>query len=147
MYVSFPPLFCMYFSLLYFTPSGLSVLYSVVLFKSFFPTKLIMCSLWSNLLFHIFIESKFHLFHATKNSFFLQIGLVFDIICSLFPQFIFLFIHYIQMSHIHKIWCFCFMKFLQFPPHGSHSQYFTLGFCDFKILWANVYWNHICESF
>ena len=63
------------------------MLYSVVLFKSFFPTKLIMCSLWSNPLFHIFIESKFHLFHATKNSFLLQIGLVFDIICSLFAFF------------------------------------------------------------
>lgn len=116
----------------------------------FFPTKLIMCSLWSNLLFRIFIESKFHLFYATKNSFLLQnwLGFWYNLffICF-FLFFYFLFIHYIQMSHVYKIWCFCFMKFLQFHPHDSHLQYFTLGFCDFKILWANVYWNHICESF
>ena len=72
----------------------------------FFPTKLIMCSLWSNLLFRIFIESKFHLFYATKNSFLLQIGLVFDIICSLFA-FFFSFIFFLYIIYR----CHTYIKF------------------------------------
>ena len=47
----------------------------------------------------------------------------------LLSLYFFLYIMY-QMSHIYKIWCFCFMKFLPFPPHDYWNNPHTVMWMD-----------------
>ena len=107
-------------SLIFCTFRSFCAIFCSINSNLFFPTK--KCVLFGLICSFMYLRSLNFIYYMLLKTLFSYklTWLLIYFVLYLLSVYFFLYIIY-QMSHIYKIWCFCFMKFLRFPLHDSHS--------------------------